>query len=428
MNKHVLQVFEHKILKVDENGPFKMKHFLALEKYGYKTKEKYYSVGNKRIKFCNYVGAIQVDNLTIEILPKADFEEGNEENTQKWHDALLSMLRECKLIKLDAISNAKLKLRSASILDLYYDYFLTQTERILKRGLQKRYRQVQENLKKVKGKIVFTQHIRKNAFHKEQFLVEHQLYDVNNRFNQILFKALMILSKITNNPDYIVRIKKLLLNMEDISEKNITASWFDNLTFNRNTERYREALMLAKLIILRYSPDLKGGNENVLAILFDMNTLYENYIYRKLKVIQNDPDIPVTRVTEQNRKPFWESRGIRADIVVETEDRNIVIDTKWKILKDSKPSDPDLKQMFVYNLYYDSDLSILLYPKTSLETIDKKPFRHELFQDKHCQVAFVDLFDEENKLRKDLGPLLYHQLVENEINVEYNSSFLTVNS
>ena len=67
--KNILQVFEHHTLKVDEASAFKMVHFNALEKYGYKTKEKFFSVGNKRIKFNNYVGVIQVKNLTIEILP-----------------------------------------------------------------------------------------------------------------------------------------------------------------------------------------------------------------------------------------------------------------------------------------------------------------------------------------------------------------------
>ena len=67
-----IQIFEHQTLKVDETTKFNLVHFNALEKYGYKTKEKYFSVGNKRIKFNNYVGVIQVKNLTIEILPKAD--------------------------------------------------------------------------------------------------------------------------------------------------------------------------------------------------------------------------------------------------------------------------------------------------------------------------------------------------------------------
>lgn len=413
--KNILQVFEHQTLKVDEVSNFRLAHFNALEKYGYKTKEKYFSVGNKRIKFNNYVGVIQVKSLTIEILPKADNNKSNQQSKDKWHDVLISMLEECKLIKLNSISNAKLKLKSASILDLYYDLFLSETETIYKHGLRKNYRRIDENLNKVKGKILFTKHIRKNAFHKERFYVDHKIFDADNKLNQILLKALVILKTIAHNPNHNIRINKLLLNFENISDENMTEKWFEKIKFDRNTERYRQAITLAKLIILKYSPDLKGGNENVLAIMFDMNILYENYIYRKLKALQSDAENPIIKVKEQNRKLFWESRGLRADILVETKDTKIVIDTKWKILQDIKPSDADLKQMFVYNLHYDTHLSILLYPKTTLNSADKKPFRNHNFNNLNCQVAFTNLFDKKGKLEKNLGVKIYNQLLQKEI-------------
>lgn len=412
---NTLQVFEHQTLKVGSDERFTYVHFEALEKYAYKNNEKYFKVGNKRIKFSNYVGVIQVKNLTIEVLPKADKLEANQSTIDKWHNALIDMLHECKLIKINSISNANLKLQKSSILDLYFDLFLTETERIFKQGLRKDYRRIKSNLNKVKGKIMFTEHLKKNAFHKERFFVEHQVYDPNTKLNQILFKAIKILSEVSDNSNHNMRIKRLLFNLEDISEENVTKSWFDRIKYNRNTERYRQAITLAKLIILKYSPDLKGGNENVLAIMFDMNALYENYIYRKLKAIQYDASIPIDKVKGQNTTPFWESRGLRADIVIETKNKNIVIDTKWKVLKDNKPSDSDLKQMFVYKLHYDTDLSILLYPKTTLESSKKKPFRDEKFKNLNCQVAFTDLFNNEGRLEKNLGLKIYDELLEKEI-------------
>ena len=407
----VIQVFEHHTLRVDGESSFRKSHFEALERYGYKTKEKYFAVGNKRIKFNNYVGVIQVKNLTIEVLPKADYERVDDASKDKWRNALITMLNECKLIKLNAITNARLKLRSASILDLYYDLFLSETETIFKHGLRKSYRSNEENLNKVKGKILFTSHIRKNAFHKERFYVAHEVFDADNTLNQILRKALLILKSMVHNPNFNVRINKLLLCFENVSDVNITEKSFEKLRFDRNTERYRQAINLAKLIILRYSPDLKGGGENVLAIMFDMNLLYEDYIYRKLKAYQLSSDNSIV-VKGQNRVAFWETRGLRADILVETADKKcIVIDTKWKVLRDDKPSDADLKQMFVYNLHYDADLSILLYPKTTLNSAEKKPFRKEEFKTLNCQVAFIDLFDSNDRLVRNLGKRIYEELV-----------------
>ncbi len=419
--RNIIQVYEYQTLRVGDNSQFNVSHFKALEKYGYKTREKYYSVGNQRIRFTNYVGVIQVKNLTIEILPKADVAPDSESSKEKWHNALISMLQECKLIKLNAISYARLKLKSASILDLYYDLFLTEVETLLKHGLRKDYRSQRENLTKVKGKILFTEHVRRNAFHRERFYVEHKIFDSNNRLNQILLKALQILKTIAHSPSHNTRIIKLLNNLEGITEEIITPQWFDNIHYDRNTQRYNEAINLAKLIILRYNPDLKAGNDNVLAIMFDMNLLFENYVYRKLKAIESDPDIPILSVRDQTRTPFWESRGLRADIIVESEDSRLVIDTKWKVLKNNTPSDSDLKQMFVYNLHYNTDLSILLYPKTVINSADKKPFRNKNFKNQHCQVAFIDIFDESGKLEANLGLKLYYGLLESELNSYTNA-------
>jgi 5-methylcytosine-specific restriction enzyme subunit McrC len=414
-NNNVIQVFEFQTLKVGEEPRFTSKHFNALERYGYKTKEKYYTVGNNRIKFNNYVGVIQVDDITIEVLPKADNEEIGQSSKLKWHDALIDMLHECKLIKLNAITNAHLKIKSASILDLFFDLFLTETELIYKQGLRKKYRKVEENIHSLKGKLLFTNHIKKNAFHKERFYVSHETFDPNNKLNQILYKAIIILKEISNNPNFTIRINHLLLNFEDIEEKNITPTWFDNIRFDRNTERYKQAITLAKLIILRYAPDLKGGRENILAIMFDMNLLYEHYIYRKLQKFNNENQTPITKLKEQNKLPFWETKGIKADILIESSNRSIVIDTKWKIMTDIAPSDADLKQMFVYNLHYDAHLSILLYPKTSHFTQDKKAFRHHKYSEIFCQLGFIELFDEKNKLNKNLGQLIYNELIKNNL-------------
>jgi hypothetical protein len=73
--------------------------------------------------------------------------------------------------------------------------------------------------------------------------------------------------------------------------------------------------------------------------------------------------------------------------------------------------------MFVYNLHYETDLSILLYPKTTVDSAAKKPFRNEKFKGQNCQVAFSTLFNENDKLDRHLGIRLYNELIKDEINV-----------
>ena len=83
--------------------------------------------------------------------------------------------------------------------------------------------------------------------------------------------------------------------------------------------------------------------------------------------------------------------------------------------KTDSPSDPDLKQMFVYNLHYNSKLSILLYPKTVLNSSLKKPFINHNFKKLFCQAAFVEIFNENQKLDSLLGHKIYNVLIKDEL-------------
>ena len=74
-----------------------------------------------------------------------------------------------------------------------------------------------------------------------------------------------MLSKIVSNPFLTGRIQKLLLNFPEIKEVAIKKSHFDQVKLNRKSADYAEALQISKMIILNYSPDLSGGNENMIA-------------------------------------------------------------------------------------------------------------------------------------------------------------------
>ena len=71
--------------------------------------------------------------------------------------------------------------------------------------------------------------------------------------------------------------------------------------------------------------------------------------------------------------------------------------------------------MFVYNLHYNSKLSILLYPKTVLNSSLKKPFINHNFKKLFCQVAFVEIFNENQKLDSLLGYKIYNELIKDEL-------------
>lgn len=416
-----IQVFEHTSLSVKEEG-FKDSHFRALVSYNERHGNRFFAVGLNRIHFRNYVGVIQVGNLTIEVLPKADKDTGSEKAKDKWQKALIDMLRQAGFIRVESMSDAHLRLRTASLLDIFFESFLAEVDELVHHGLVRKYRQTCGNLYALKGRILFQEQIARNLVHKERFFTAHVLYDRDNPFNQILHAALKVLALVSPNAHLVSYASGLNHLFEGIRDIAVTDGTFEKLPFTRNTERYRRALQLARLILLNYCPDVCGGRENVLAILFDMNTLFERFVYAQLKREEARQSLPKVVFKAQVSRRFWTAEGmqksIRPDIIARigtgSSSEKVVMDTKWKIPSDGKPSDGDLQQMHAYNVQFGAQRSFLIYPKVDTQVnIQGKYFQGKALQpsfDHQCDMVFLEMFDGD-KLRRDLGEGLISILI-----------------
>ncbi len=92
----------------------------------------------------------------------------------------------------------------------------------------------------------------------------------------------------------------------------------------------------------------------------------------------------------------------------------MIIDTKWKIIDYNKPSTNDLRQMYVYNEYWQAKTAILLYP--SNKKVDSEPIAFDKIPGKdhnhRCGLAWVNVL-EGDKLNPKLGHDLKQILISN---------------
>jgi 5-methylcytosine-specific restriction enzyme subunit McrC len=413
----IAQVFEHGTLSVGEQG-FKPSHFASMVRYNDRHGCAFFKVGHNRLHFGSFVGVIQVGSLAIEILPKLDNDPSSD--YAKWQRALLQMLRQSGLLAVESAPEADLYRRNSLLLDTYIDSFLSQVERLTHGGLVKRYRRTEGNLHKLKGRILFSRHIRRNALHQERIFTAHETYDRDNDFNRILKAALVVVERLAIHPSLTSRATAALLWFEQVADARITAQSFDRLIFGRNTERYRSAIQLARLIILNYCPDLRGGREHVFAILFEMNELFERFIFARLRRAVPTFAARHLTVNGQVRKRFWCSKHVRPDIVADYNDSTgaarVILDTKWKIPKDGQPADDDLKQRYAYNLHFGSHRSVLIYPWAGQHRVPTdQPYAQSASlptdHTHNCATFYINLFDLENRLRRDIG----HELIQKVI-------------
>lgn len=418
-----VQVFEHTTLVVD--GSFTPNHFKCLVKYNERHGNKFFAVGLNRIHFRNYVGVIQVGNLTIEVLPKADKTPESSSEKKKWQGALIEMLRQAGLIRVESMSDAKLRLKSASLLDIYFESFLAEVDDLLRHSLVRKYRDHVGNLYALKGRIVFPQHLTRNMVHRDQFFTAHICYDRNNPYNQILRAALGVLIRVSSSPHLVALARNMTILFEDVDRIEVDESTFRRLSYTRNTEGYRKVLQLARLIILSYCPDIRHGSKEVFSILFDMNVLFERFVYAQLKRAEaKQTELNIT-FKAQLSHPFWSGGGIQAfirpDIVARigkgSNSEQVVIDTKWKIPGDGKPSNADLQQMHTYNVQFGAKRSFLIYPRASKRGDVTGKFVPGLALpasfDNCCGMVFLKLF-EGTKLRVDLGKDIINMLANSQ--------------
>lgn len=364
-NNITIQVFEYELLHIGDARGFTKVHWRALDEYNEAHGGKFLKLTNNGVRFQNYVGVIQAGNLTIEILPKIgkEADPGGEKTT--WQRVLIEMLRECNWMKVHVHEKASLQFKYNSILEAYIELFIRECETLLHHGLVKKYRQEDENVLALKGKLLFTKNIQKNLVHQERFYTRHQVYDRNNIFNQILIKALQIIPIISSSPFLKDRVYGLLFSFPDLDEINVNEATFSNLAYDRKTLAYQEAIEIAAMLLLNYRPDVSSGQNHVLAILFDMNNLWEEYVYRQ--IIRNNKYgwdiVPQDYQTVWRNGNLNTSKGVKPDIVITSKGKKLIVDTKWKLPEDDIPDDADLKQMFMYNEYWEGANAVLLYPK-----------------------------------------------------------------
>lgn len=367
---HHISVFEHMSLIVGHvyNGvKFSTFYFESLQRYHTETNGLYFDLGFNRVKFKEYIGVIQVGNLTIEILPKADNQPATEESTLEWKKRLIDMLRAVGVFDIQAPSSSSLQIKNNSILDLYFELYIKELEYLLHRGLIKKYRKCESNLYTLKGTLLFPKHIQLNLVHQERSFVRHTVYDVQHELHCILYKALRLLKQINNETTLHSRIGSLLLHFPEMPDIMVSESTFQKLSFTRKTTHYQRAIEMARLLLLIYHPDISKGGNHVLALMFDMNLLWEQFVLVSLKkefAAHHKDD----HVLGQLSKSFWRPKegskvNIRPDIVIQTATgTSIVLDTKWKNLKGQNPSPEDLRQMFVYHHYYHAHKVAIIYP------------------------------------------------------------------
>ena len=401
------KVFEHqcyswKELNLDENDKKSLHAFNA--KHG----DKFFNLQYNGIQFKEYVGVLQVNALTIEILPKIDDRPSVDENNL-WQGVLIEMLKATLKLDTTMTDYSSLKTSQNSFIESLFDLYLNELQKLFRRGLQRKYDRYSQNLTALKGKLIFSKHLAKNYIHKERFYTSHIKYEYDHLIHQILFDALKIVQRCSTGSILYGKCLQLLERFPNVSNIQPTDKTFSKVKLEGKTRIYERGFKLAKWIIQGYNPDIVIGNNKMVAILFDMNQLWEEYILIQLQKSSRRFN---ARIQGQDTKRFWGGRSLRPDIHIQSSRmENFIIDTKWKKYS-GNPSTSDLRQMFTYNKFWNVKKSFLLYPTASIDQPkrDVKPF-HTPQENLSCGILEVNVIAE-NQLNQQIGEQIFASIIE----------------
>lgn len=397
MRDVVVTLFEHETLRVD-GEVFRDSHLVLLDRWVAAQKSPPLFIGRRHVKFSSYVGVIRVAGLTIEILPKIERQslQGGDESKSRWRNALIRMLEIARVIRARPSTSSNVSTTRSSLLDYLFAIYLEEVSTILDHGLTNDYTEREENGTKLRGRIVFPEHIRRNGVHQERNYCRFVDLTQDNPLNRLLKHVCGIIANSAVDPRISARAAQLMLRFAEVSDATPSLQESKRHILKRRFSQYSRAFGLAELIVQRSVPELSHGPDRVLAVLFDMNLLFETYVYKLLRKAAGE--LSDVRVKAQRGRRFWQTRLLRPDIIIEHPGGRTVLDTKWKIPKDNRPSDADLRQMYAYSHVFGAHSTHLVYPSTdtSFESIAG------VYMDgRSCSVARFPLFENGEKLRTE---------------------------
>ncbi|RYE59442.1 MAG: restriction endonuclease, partial [Sphingobacteriales bacterium] len=250
-----IRVYEHGFLKVGseyEGVKFEKRHLETLAVYLTQNESNaFYTLFYDKVRFKQYVGVLQVGDLTVEALPKTD---NHADDKDMWCRALVEMLAISLQVTAKTTTIASIDVKKLSVLEAYLLMFLNEVERLCHNGLIQKYRRETGNKSSLKGRLLVHKQATENLVHAECFYVSCDVYDRNNIYNSILLQALQVIDGLPISPFLRSKCGTLLLNYPECKSVPISERFFSRIVYDRKTASYKTAIELARVILLNYHP------------------------------------------------------------------------------------------------------------------------------------------------------------------------------
>ena len=166
------------------------------------------------------------------------------------------------------------------IVEPFVAAFLDLLQRALRRGLLMSYLQREEALTTIRGRIRFAEQARRHYDLPLPIEVRYDDYTVDVEANRLIKAALRRIERLRLRDSRLRRrTAEALASFDGVTDINFDARRLPAFSYTRLDERYRPVLELAALLVRNTSVDLHPGGATTSSILFDMNDVFEDFVW-----------------------------------------------------------------------------------------------------------------------------------------------------
>lgn len=348
--------------------------------------EDVFNITQTNIQAQNYVGVIKYKNYQFEILPKLlKYKDGAKEQETMLKN-LFYMLSYTRKLDIKESDISKLAKNDNPFLEILIGSYANSLYDCLLRFIPKSYTLNDENLSYLKGKLKFNENIKHNSVNKARFYCEFDEFCEDNLLNRMFLFVTTMLLKVTTSKQNKKKLKQLLNIYSEITFEQIIPQKVKNLRLSRGQMTFEKPFLLAKMFIENASIEMSSKKFKALSLIFDMNILFEEFIYELLRKNYDKFDSinePTDIAYQRNKKlvessdlykfdedgfpvlvkePNRSCKNTYSDIIIND---NLIIDTKYKYNSGQRGhfNNEDAYQILAYK-----EINTIKLPKLDPET------------------------------------------------------------
>ena len=211
------------------------------------------------------------------------------------------------------------------------------TFRLIRRGIDRGYQEVRDDLAGIRGKIVMEETVKRALRIRGQVTCEFEELSRDVLHNRILRSTLRSLLRLKDlHSDVRKKVRTAYTKLDGVTVMPLSRRLFEQVFLDRNRRYYRFLLSVCRLIHEQLLIDERSGEATFTDFSEErMERLYENFVIGFYSREQER-----YRVNHRGRTILWADEGtpehqlsmiprMQADVILESSDRRIIMDAKF---------------------------------------------------------------------------------------------------